>query len=170
MHRLRLARMKAQKDGTTILVARRCQSLRHTHAPLGFLILRTVEEDEAEVITIAVHPRQRGRGVGKKLMEAGLFRLYGERSLQPPVSWKSMPQTKPQLLLYRGLGFKEVGEEKRLLRCQRAVTVRRLSCASIFAKRCRQATLNVKQRGGTFDDRRAATNADRDCAWQRACA
>ena len=102
-----LARMKAQ-DGVTILVARRASPY-GTRAPLGFLILRTVA-DEAEVITIAVHPRQRGRGFGKKLMEAGLFRLYAERCSHLFLEVDAANEA--ALLLYRGLGFKEVGERK----------------------------------------------------------
>jgi len=102
-----LARMKAQ-EGTTILVARRASPY-GTRAPLGFLILRKVA-DEAEVITIAVHPRQRGRGIGKKLMEAGLFRLYGERCSHLFLEVDAANEA--ALLLYRGLGFKEVGQRK----------------------------------------------------------
>ena len=102
-----LARMKAQ-EGTSILVARRASPY-GTRAPLGFLILRRVA-DEAEVITIAVHPRQRGRGIGKKLMEAGLFRLYSERCSQLFLEVDAANEA--ALLLYRGLGFKEVGQRK----------------------------------------------------------
>lgn len=102
-----LARMKAQ-DGTLILVARR-SSPYGTRAPLGFVIFR-MAADEAEVITIAVHPRRRGRGVGKRLMEAGLFRLYGERCASLFLEVDAANEA--ALLLYRSLGFKEVGERK----------------------------------------------------------
>lgn len=102
-----LSRMKAQK-GVDILVARR-SSPYGTRTPLGFLILRRAA-DEAEVITIAVHPRQRGRGIGKKLMEAGLFRLYGERCSH--LFLEVDAANEPAVLLYRGLGFKEVGRRK----------------------------------------------------------
>ena len=102
-----LARMKAQV-GVAILVARRASPY-GTRAPLGFLILRTAA-DEAEVITIAVQPRQRGRGIGKKLMEAGLFRLYGERCSHLFLEVDAANEA--ALLLYRGLGFKEVGRRK----------------------------------------------------------
>ena len=102
-----LARMKMQK-GTIILLARRSSPYGSQH-PLGFLILR-VAADEAEVLTIAVHPRQRGRGIGKKLMEAGLFRLYAERckSLFLEVD----ASNEAAVLLYRSLGFQEVGQRK----------------------------------------------------------
>lgn len=102
-----LARMKAQ-DSVDFLVARR-SSPYGTGTPLGFLILRRAA-DEAEVITIAVHPRQRGRGIGKKLMEAGLFHLYGERCTHLFLEVDSANE--PAVFLYRGLGFKEVGRRK----------------------------------------------------------
>lgn len=102
-----LARMKAQ-DGTVFLVARR-SSPYGTRAPLGFLIVRTAA-DEAEVITVAVHPRQRGRGIGKRLMEAGLFRLYGDRCKSLFLEVDSANE--PALLLYRSLGFRQVGQRK----------------------------------------------------------
>jgi len=102
-----LARMKAQK-GVIFLVARRASPY-GTRAPLGFLILRTAAE-EAEVITIAVHPRQRDRGIGKKLMEAGLFRLYGERCEHLFLEVDAANES--ALLLYRSLGFREVGRRK----------------------------------------------------------
>lgn len=102
-----LARMKAQ-DGVTILVARRASPY-GTRAPLGFLILRTAA-DEAEVITVAVHPRQRGRGIGKKLMEAGLFRLYADRCSH--LFLEVDASNEAALLLYKGLGFRQVGQRK----------------------------------------------------------
>jgi len=101
------ARMKAQ-DGNIVLVARR-SSPYGTRTPLGFLVLR-LAADEAEVITIAVHPRQRGRGIGKRLMEAGLFRLYGERCRHLFLEVDAANES--ALLLYRSLGFKEVGQRK----------------------------------------------------------
>ncbi|WP_298818683.1 ribosomal protein S18-alanine N-acetyltransferase [uncultured Roseibium sp.] len=106
-HADEFGRMKAQ-DGVTILVARRASPY-GTRAPLGFVVLRTVAE-EAEVITIAVQPRQRGRGVGKKLMEASLFRLYAERCSH--LFLEVDASNEAALLLYRGLGFKEVGKRK----------------------------------------------------------
>ncbi len=100
-------RMQAQ-DGIQILVARRASPY-GTRMPLGFLILR-VAADEAEVITVAVHPRQRGRGVGKKLMENGLFKLYGERCKHLFLEVDACNEA--ALLLYRSLGFRQVGERK----------------------------------------------------------
>lgn len=101
------ARMNAQ-DGTLILIARRASAY-SSRNPLGFLILRTTL-DESEVITIAVHPRQRGRGVGKQLMKSGLFRLYSDRCKSLFLEVDSSNNS--ALLLYRDLGFKEVGRRK----------------------------------------------------------
>lgn len=102
-----LARMKAQ-DGAIMLVARRASPY-GTRAPLGFLLLR-MAADEAEVITVAVMPQRRGRGIGKKLMEAGLRRLYGERCKHLFLEVDAANET--AVLLYRSLGFKEVGRRK----------------------------------------------------------
>jgi len=102
-----LAAMKSQ-EGIMILTARRASPY-GTRQPLGFLMVRTVA-DEAEVLTIAVDPRQRGRGIGKKLMEDGMFRLYAERcdSLFLEVD----AGNDSALKLYRSLGFRQVGERK----------------------------------------------------------
>ncbi|MTI44676.1 ribosomal-protein-alanine N-acetyltransferase [Roseibium hamelinense] len=102
-----LARMMNQ-EGTSILVARR-SSPYGTQSCLGFLITR-VAGDEAEVITIAIDPRHRGRGIAKKLMQDGMFRLYGERCASLFLEVDS--SNEPALLLYRSLGFRQVGERK----------------------------------------------------------
>lgn len=102
-----LARMSAQ-DGTTTLLARRASPY-GTRSPLGFLITRRVG-DEAEVLTLAVHPRHRGRGIGKKLMQDGMFRLYGDRCSSLFLEVDAANQS--AVLLYRGLGFRQVGERK----------------------------------------------------------
>ena len=102
-----LARMRAQDD-ITVLVARRASPY-GTRIPLGFLILRQAA-DEAEVMTIAVNPRQRGRGVAKKLMQDGLFRLYSDRCRSLFLEVDAANES--ALLLYRGLGFRQVGERK----------------------------------------------------------
>lgn len=46
---------------------------------LGFIICRLVA-DEAEIITIAVHPNFRQRGIGHHLMDATFRHLYHERA------------------------------------------------------------------------------------------
>jgi len=100
-------RLMAQ-DGVTILTARR-SSPYGTRNPLGFLILRTVA-DEAEVLTIAVDPRHQGRGIARKLMQEGLFRLYSDRCSH--LFLEVDAANTAALNLYRGLGFRQVGERK----------------------------------------------------------
>lgn len=102
-----LARLKGQ-DGVMILTVRRASPY-GTRNPLGFLIIRTVA-GEAEVLTIAVHPRSRGRGVGKKLMQDAMFRLYSDRCENLFLEVDGANQA--ALLLYKSLGFRQVGERK----------------------------------------------------------
>jgi ribosomal-protein-alanine N-acetyltransferase len=102
-----LARLSAQ-DGAILLLARRASPY-GTRRPLGFLLLRQVA-DEAEVLTLAVDPRHRGRGIGKRLMQDGMFRLYGERCKSLFLEVDAANQ--PALLLYKALGFRQVGERK----------------------------------------------------------
>ena len=98
----------ARQPGVTILQARR-SSLLGSRSILGFVILR-VAADEAEVLTIAVDPRQRQRGVGALLMRHALSRLYADRiaSLFLEVDAANAPA----LALYRRLGFRKVGERR----------------------------------------------------------
>lgn len=102
-----LARLKGQ-EGVSIRVARRANAY-GTRKPLGFLMTRTVA-DEAEVLTIAVDPRQRGRGIAKKLMKDKMFRLYGKRCAC--LFLEVDAGNEPALRLYKSLGFKQVGERK----------------------------------------------------------
>ncbi|MDD7909671.1 MULTISPECIES: ribosomal protein S18-alanine N-acetyltransferase [Pseudovibrio] len=77
--------------------------------PIGFLALRIVA-DEAEVLTIAVSPKYQGKGVGRKLMEDGLFHLYSERV---EMLFLEVDDTNVSAVsLYKKLGFRQVGERK----------------------------------------------------------
>lgn len=96
----------ASGPGVFILVARRSSPF-GTRRPLGFAILR-VAADEAEVLTIAVHPRHRGRGYGRLLMEAATRRLYAERVEM--LFLEVDAANRPALALYEALGFTTVGE------------------------------------------------------------
>ncbi|GGB47878.1 ribosomal-protein-alanine acetyltransferase [Roseibium aquae] len=102
-----LGRLMAQ-DGVIVLTARR-SSPYGTRNPVGFLIIRQAA-DEAEVLTIAVHPRHQGRGIASKLLQTGLFRLYTERCTH--LFLEVDASNAPALSLYRRLGFKQVGERK----------------------------------------------------------
>lgn len=98
----------ARQPGVVILQARRASAY-GSRSVIGFLILR-VAADEAEVLTIAVDPRQRRRGIGEVLMRAALSRLYADRvaSLFLEVDAANAGA----LALYRKLGFRKVGERR----------------------------------------------------------
>lgn len=74
--------------------------------PLGFVLARNIE-GEAEILTIAVAPRARGKGIGRLLMDHVLQHLYSERAsaLFLEVDEENVPARK----LYGRLRFEEVG-------------------------------------------------------------
>jgi len=92
----------------TVIVAREGRSA-FTRRPVGFVMVRAAA-DEAEVLTVAVHPSRRSRGIGRLLLEETIRRLYFMRvgSLFLEVDEGNMPA----LALYRRLGFKEVGQRR----------------------------------------------------------
>ncbi|WP_319774900.1 GNAT family N-acetyltransferase [Breoghania sp.] len=95
-------------DGVFALVTRRAAPTA-SRRPIGFVMVRTVA-DEAEILTIAVHPRWRGRGHGKLLMEAAMRRLYADRVRN--IFLEVDAENGSACALYERLGFKVVGERK----------------------------------------------------------
>lgn len=77
--------------------------------PLGFVLARNLV-DEAEILTIAVDPRGRGRGTGKALMREVLRTLYADRKERLVLEVDEGNDA--ALTLYRRLGFQKVGERK----------------------------------------------------------
>ena len=75
----------------------------------GFILSR-LAADEAEVLTIAVKPKLRGKGVASRLMTASLERL----TLAGAKSWflEVEAQNVAALALYKRFGFEKVGERK----------------------------------------------------------
>lgn len=73
---------------------------------LGFVLCRLIV-DEAEIITIAVHPNFRGRGVGQRLMDAVLRHLHHERATA--LFLEVDESNGSALQLYKRFGFVEVG-------------------------------------------------------------
>lgn len=74
--------------------------------PLGFVLAR-LTVDEAEILTIAVDPAARGKGIGRMLMDRVLERLHAERAL---ALYLEVDETNASALaLYRRLRFEEVG-------------------------------------------------------------
>ncbi len=77
-----------------------------SRAPAGFVLARTAA-DEAEILTLAVAPAYRGRGLGRALMRAAAARAAeaGASALFLEVDVENIPARR----LYEALGFAEVG-------------------------------------------------------------
>lgn len=88
--------------------ARRDSPLRFRRL-VGFVLARSAA-DEAEILTIAVRPSNRGRGLGRRLMEEALRRLYHDRVAS--CFLEVDPGNVAAIALYRSLGFAAVGERK----------------------------------------------------------
>ena len=80
-----------------------------THSVVGFVLLRSVA-GEAEILTIAVAPSHRRRGVGRALVEEAFRRLYRDRV--EACFLEVDAGNAAALALYRRLGFVQVGERK----------------------------------------------------------
>lgn len=93
-------------DPTVTVVVARQGRTPFTRRPVGFVMVRAAA-DEAEILTVAVAPAWRGRGVGRLMMDETIRRLYFMRvaSLFLEVD----EGNGPALSLYRHLGFREVG-------------------------------------------------------------
>jgi ribosomal-protein-alanine N-acetyltransferase len=93
-------------DPTVTTVVAREGRTPFTRRPIGFVMTRAAA-DEAEILTVAVSPARRGRGVGRLMMDETIRRLYFMRvaSLFLEVD----ENNGPALALYRRLGFREVG-------------------------------------------------------------
>ena len=92
--------------GVKTFVARR-GSVSASRRPIGFITVRRAA-DEAEVLTMAVHPRHRSSGVGRLLLDAALRHLYAERVSE--VFLEVDPSNEAALTLYRRAGFAVIGE------------------------------------------------------------
>lgn len=73
----------------------------------GFALSR-IALDEAELLTVAVHPEQRARGAAGTLLGFHLSRLAGAGATQ--VFLEVDEANEPALRLYRRFGFAKVGE------------------------------------------------------------
>lgn len=94
--------------GVFALVLRRATPW-SSRRPIGFVMVRAVA-DEAEILTIAVHPRHCGRGNGRMLMEAAMRRFYADRIAK--VFLEVDASNAAARALYDRLGFTIVGERK----------------------------------------------------------
>lgn len=75
----------------------------------GFVLVRVVA-DEAEILTIAVRPAVRGRGLGRMLMDEALRRLH--RAGAAACFLEVDRANTVALALYRSLGFAVAGERR----------------------------------------------------------
>jgi len=79
----------------------------------GFILARLVRLDdggEAEILTFAVAPKARRRGIGRALLEHLLRCLYQQRA--EVLFLEADAQNTAALALYRSLRFKETGRRK----------------------------------------------------------
>jgi ribosomal-protein-alanine N-acetyltransferase len=97
----------AQEQVITI-VARRGSPF-GSRRTVGLIMVRTTK-DEAEVLTLGVHPRHRSKGLGRRLIDEALRRLYHDRVKS--VFLEVDEGNVAALALYRRLGFKEVGRRR----------------------------------------------------------
>ena len=87
--------------------------------PAGFVLVRSAG-GEAEIITLAVAPSGRRRGVGYALMQHAIRELQRERVGK---LFLEVSETNgPALALYRALGFRQVGERKSYYRTHGAAS------------------------------------------------
>ncbi|HEY4077691.1 MAG TPA: GNAT family N-acetyltransferase [Rhizomicrobium sp.] len=79
------------------------------HSDDGFVLAR-VAGGEAEILTLAVAPAARGKGLGRALLTAAIDRA---RALDAQTMFLEVGADNPAALaLYAGLGFTKVGDRK----------------------------------------------------------
>ena len=76
------------------------------HVPVGFILYR-LAVDEAEILSVAVIPECRRRGIGRQLLEEALRHVYreGARDIHLEVEDSNLAA----IALYRGVEFRESG-------------------------------------------------------------
>jgi ribosomal-protein-alanine acetyltransferase len=93
------------QDRMIALVGRR-GSFFGSRRAVGFLLVRTAG-DEAEVLTLAVAPAHRRRGIGRLLMDEAMRRLYADRVRA--LFLEVAEDNAAAIALYRRLGFHKAG-------------------------------------------------------------
>ena len=95
----------------------------------GFVLGRTTV-DEAEILTLAVAPRARGKGLGRALLQAAINRA---KTMGAVTMFLEVGADNPHALaLYAGLGFAKVGARKGYYEGRDALVLR-LPLATDFA-------------------------------------
>ena len=80
-----------------------------TRSAVAFVLVRLVA-GEAEILTLAVDPAHRRRGIARQLMETVFRRLYHDRA--ETLFLEVDAGNEPAVELYRRLRFRKVGERK----------------------------------------------------------
>ena len=96
-------------DRTVFALALRRQGWLGRRRMIGFVLIRAVA-GEAEILTVAVAPAERGLGLGRLLVEDALRRLY--RDGVATCFLEVDQANEPAMGLYRSLGFAVIGERK----------------------------------------------------------
>lgn len=120
-----LARLLASPGVAALIAVARTSA---GEAPLGFILVRQAA-DEAEILTLCVVPRERGIGIGARLLEAALDRAHarGAKTVFLEVGLTNPPA----LRLYARAGFVEIGRRRGYYRNpaglnEDAITLRRV--------------------------------------------
>jgi len=97
--------------------------------PDGFVLARAAA-DEAEILTLAVRPSARGKGLGRVLLQAAIKKAH---ALGAATMFLEVGVDNPHALaLYAGLGFAKVGTRKAYFEGRDALVLR-LPLARDFA-------------------------------------
>jgi ribosomal-protein-alanine N-acetyltransferase len=75
--------------------------------PAGFILYRLVA-DEAEILSVAVKPGLRRRGIGKRLLQETLRHLYSEGA--HGIHLEVEDSNPAAIALYKGMEFRESGK------------------------------------------------------------
>jgi ribosomal-protein-alanine N-acetyltransferase len=97
------------QDPSVFVLVLRLTSPIGTKRLAGFVTVRFAA-DEAEILTIAVSPRYRGRGYGRMLMDDVIRRLYRERIAR--LFLEVERTNRAAVRLYQRLGFAVAGERR----------------------------------------------------------
>lgn len=96
------------QPGTHAVIAHRTNAL-GLRKPAGFILYRVVS-DEAEILTVAVTPASRRRGLGRALIEDALRHAYRAGAGRMHLEVDEM--NRAAIALYQRLEFRESGRRK----------------------------------------------------------
>ncbi len=111
LHAASFHRGWSEDEVERLLIDRRVVTHRATvgRSVVGFIMSRIVE-DEAEILSVAVAPSRRGRGLSRRLLDLNLRRLAGLGA--GAVFLEVDEDNQPVRRLYARAGFREVGRRE----------------------------------------------------------